>query len=205
MPGHQHLRRLAAALVLAGGAGVGVAAAASAGPDPVDLPGTYVEHWEDVLDEVIPDGDPDFCGDLGFAVVHHGEASGTFVGTVRGDGLWYFGDRFRGFETFANPETGHVFRHDFDGTNRDQEITDNGDGTLTIQVQVTGPSRYSLDGRKLFTDTGLLRLSILIDHGGTPGDPSDDTEVGFLGIDTMKGLWQTDGRDFCADMAEFLG
>jgi hypothetical protein len=204
MPGHQPLRRLSA-LALAGGAALALAGPASATPRVVDLPGTYVEHWNDTFDQVIPDGDPDFCGDLGFPVVDHAEASGTFVATVRGDGLWYHGDRFRGFETITNPVTGHVLRRDFNGTDRDQKVVDNGDGTLTIQVQQTGPDRYSLDGTRLFLDAGMVRFSVLVDDGGTPGDPSDDSDLGFLGYDAITGARQTDGRDFCADIAQFLG
>ena len=203
MPGYQHPRRFVA-LALASAATLAVALPASADPT-VDLPGTYIEHWEDSIEQVFEDGDPEFCGDLGFDVVNHIEASGTFVGTVHGDGLWYFGSRFHGTETITNPETGHVFRRDFNGTDRDQKIVDNGDGTLTIQVQVTGPNRYYLDGKKLFIDTGMLRFSLLVDNGGTPGDPSDDGEAEFLGIDFISGLRQTDGRDFCEDMADFLG
>jgi hypothetical protein len=204
MFGHQCVRRLSA-LALAGGAACGLAAPASAASGPVELPGTYVEHWLDEVDEVFPDGDPRFCGDLGFDVVHHVEASGTFIGTLRGDGFWYFGDRSRGVETMTNPETGHVFRQEFTGTGRDQQVVDNGDGTLTVTVQLTGPSRYYLDGQKLFIDTGMVRFSVLVDQNGTPGDPTDDTELGFVGPYTVTGLRQTEGRDYCADIAEYLG
>lgn len=195
-----------AALALAGATTVAVAVPATAAAgSTADLPRTYVEQWQDSIDENIADGDPGFCGDLGFDVRHTMEASGSFVGTRRGDQLWYFGDRFRGTETFSNPETGHVFRRDFAGTDRDQTIVDNGDGSLSITVQLTGPSRYSLDGSMLFMDTGLARFSLLVDDGGTPGDPSDDGEAQFVSLDTVTGLRQTDGRDFCADIAEFLG
>ena len=98
-----------------------------------------------------------------------------------------------------------MFRHEFAGTDRDQEVVDNGDGTLTIQVQLTGPDRYYLDDELMFVDTGMVRFRILIDDGGTPMDPTDDEEIGSLGLDAVTGLRQTDGRDFCADMAEFLG
>ncbi len=204
MHAHQPLRRLTA-LALAGGASLALATPVSAAPAPVELPGTFVEHWQDEVDEVFADGDQDFCGDLGFDVVHHVEAGGTFVGTVRGDGFWYYGDRSRGVETMTNPETGHVLRQEFTGTGRDQQVVDNGDGTLTVTVQLTGPSRYSLDGRKLFIDTGMVRFSLLVDQNGTPGDPTDDSELGFVGPYTVTGLRQTDGRDYCSDIAEFLG
>lgn len=165
-----------------------------------------VEHWVDEYTVTYPDGSEDFCGDLGFDVVEHGELKGVFVGTPRGrEGLWYFGDRFSGSFTWSNPETGGEFTQVFAGSDRDQAITDNGDGTLTIQVQLTGPSRYYVDGDLTFIDTGMVRFSILIDHAGTPTDPDDDEFIEFLGIDKEAGLRQTEGRDFCADIAEFLG
>src|SRR5690349_6871071 len=62
---------LAAALVAGG------ASSADAGP-------AFVEHWDDDFSLVHPDGDPDFCGDLGFDVVEHVRESGSFVGVNRG-------------------------------------------------------------------------------------------------------------------------
>lgn len=201
MTRHRHLALASAA---AGVAAVLLATPASADP-VVDLPGTVVEQWSDSGEQVFLDGDPEFCGDLGFDVVNGFDVRGTFVGTVRGDGLWSFGSRFHGSEWWTNPDTGHVFLREFAGTDRDQEVVDDGDGTLAIQVQATGPSRYSLDGEKLFIDTGMLRFSLLVDHGGTPGDPGDDGEAEFLGVDFLSGLRQTEGRDFCQDIADFLG
>ena len=165
-----------------------------------------VEHWVDDYTVTHLDGSEDFCGDLGFDVVEHGEVKGVFVGTRRGrDGLWYFGDRFTGTTTFTNPETGAEYRNEFSGTNRDQAITDNGDGTLTIQVQTTGPNRWYVDDDLTLIDTGVTRFSILIDHAGTPTDPDDDEFLEFLGLDKEAGPRQTAGRDFCADLAEFIG
>ena len=119
--------------------------------------------------------------------------------------IWYFGDRFTGTHTYTNPETGRVFREVFSHTSRDQKITDNGDGTLTIQVQQTGPSRYYADGTLMFIDTGITRFSFLVDHGGTPSDPDDDEFIEDLGVDKVAGPRQTEGRDFCADLVEFIG
>ena len=106
---------------------------------------------------------------------------------------------------WSNPENGREFRIEFSGTNRDQLVTDNGDGTLTIQVQATGPSRAYADGALTFIDTGIVRFSILVDHAGTPTDPADDVFLAFLGVDKEAGLRQTEGRDFCADLVEFIG
>ena len=177
------------------------ATATTASADPA-----LVEHFVDDWTVTHLDGSEDFCGDLGFDVVEHLEVKGVFVGTQRGrDRIWYFGDRFTGMHTFTNPETGREFREVFSHTSRDQKITDNGDGTLTIQVQQTGPSRYYADGTLMFIDTGITRFSFLVDHGGTPSDPDDDEFIEDLGVDKVAGPRQTEGRDFCADLVEFIG
>ena len=194
-------RRLTVALAACSVPLLLAATATTASADPA-----IVEHFVDDYTVTHLDGSEDFCGDLGFDVVEHGEAKGVFVGTRRGrEGLWYFGDRFTGTTTWSNPETGREFRVEFSGTNRDQLITDNGDGTLTIQVQATGPSRAYADGALTFIDTGMVRFSILVDHAGTPTDPADDVFLAFLGVDKEAGLRQTEGRDFCADLVDFIG
>ena len=75
-------------------------------------------------------------------------------------------------------------------------VTDNGDGTLTILVLSTGNVvLYGEDGKAIARNPGQIRFEILIDHGGTPTDPSDDEFLAFLGV--VKG---STGRsdDFCA-------
>ena len=54
-------------------------------------------------------------------------------------------------------------------------MTDNGDGTLTILVLATGNDVfYGPDGKAIGRNPGQIRFEILVDHGGTPTDPSDD-------------------------------
>jgi len=84
-------------------------------------------------------------------------------------------------------------------------VTDNGDGTVTIDVQSTGTTTYyDDDGNRLFIDAGRQTATIVIDTNGTPGDPSDDEFVAFLGGD-LTGHFETADRDFCADVMEFIG
>ena len=47
-----------------------------------------------------------------------------------------------------------------------------------------------------------MRFKILIDHGGTPTDPSDDEFLEFLGV-----VKESTGRsdDFCAAILEAIG
>jgi hypothetical protein len=74
-------------------------------------------------------------------------------------------------------------------------VTDNGDGTLTILILATGNDvLYGEDGKAIARNPGQIRFEILVDHGGTPTDPSDDEFLADLGL--VKG---STGRsdDFC--------
>ena len=78
-------------------------------------------------------------------------------------------------------------------TAKDLRVTDNGDGTLTILILVTGnQALYDANGKQIAKNPGQLRFEIVVDHGGTPDDPSDDTELDFR---IVKETGRTDG--FC--------
>ena len=58
------------------------------------------------------------------------------------------------------------------------QYLDNGDGTITITVAACGGARlYDADGNLVLKDPGHIRFAFDIDYNGTPGDPSDDTDV----------------------------
>jgi hypothetical protein len=204
--GHHGLRRMSrstavivvttALVALSGGA------ALAAGPPvvreaPLKFTDSHIEQEEH----------EDFCPDLDFDVLYTLEMTGgLFLGSRRGSGPLYFGQRFHLTETWENVENGRVFTARSSGSDRDQRVVDNGDGTLTITVQLTGGTTYyDSEGRRLFTDAGINRFTIVIDTAGTPDDVSDDEFVEFLGTDLDAGLRQTADRDFCADLQEFIG
>ena len=141
---------------------------------------------------------------LDFPVSDSLDAWVNVTGVLR-NGIWYYNGTFNETETITNLDNGKTFTRVARGSDRDQTITDNGDGTLTITVQATGPNTYYADGERLFIDTGMVRFSLLVDHNGTPEDPEDDEFLEFLGLDRLTGVRQTDGRDFCADLEEFIG
>ena len=173
---------------------------------PASAARAQVEHVVEEYTVTHVAGPEDICGGLPFDVVEHVELRSVTVGASRGpDGFWYSGSSFRGTSSFTNPLNGNEYRQEFAGSIRDRIITDNGDGTLTVQQQGTGPNRYYVNGRLLFMDAGMNRISWLIDHGGTPDDPSDDEFLDFLGVDKDVGLRQAQDHDFCADLVEFLG
>jgi hypothetical protein len=49
------------------------------------------------------------------------------------------------------------------------------------------------DGRAIARNPGQVRFEALVDHGGTPGDPSDDVELDFTQIRESTGR----SDDFC--------
>ncbi|MRX43444.1 hypothetical protein [Agromyces kandeliae] len=86
---------------------------------------------------------------------------------------------------------------------KDLAITDNGDGTLTILVLATGNTTVSDEsGTAIARNPGQVRYELLIDHNGTPEDPSDDQFIDFLGL-VKESTGRTD--DFCAAVLPILG
>lgn len=184
-------RRLTAATFAAAALTAGGAAAAGADP-------AVVEHFDEEFTQTYPAGDPNFFCHLDFDVVQRHQQSGTFVGVTRGpDGAWYAGVRFTGTTTFSNPANGKTYQARSAGTDRDQLVTDNGDGTVSIQVQRTGPTRWYVGDTLAFVDTGMSRFTLLFD--------SEGNELGLVSFDKLVGHYGTDGRDFCTDLDLFLG
>ena len=189
---------------IAGALGLGLAVMVAATPATAG-PAT-VEHVEWVESVLYPAGTGENCPDLDFDVLWTVDEKGTIVTQTRGkDGLWYWSGRFQGTQSWSNPATGDVYSNAYSVNDRDLNVTDNGDGTLTIQVQIAGPNHWSVNGKRLFTDTGVFRFTLIVDHGGTPPDPTDSGEAEYDGLDKLTGLRETDGRDFCADLEEFIG
>jgi hypothetical protein len=160
------------------------------------------EHFHDSFSEVFEE----FCGDL--TVRHDVEVDGTFLFNFHGpDGLGYALETFHGTESFTNLANDKTITHVFNTVSKDLKVTDNGDGTLTILVLATGSDKiFGPDGEFLFNDPGQTRFEILIDHGGTPTDPSDDEFLEDLGVvKGSTGRNDLEGRDFCDDIHEFIG
>ena len=179
---------------------VAVGGSALAGPPIVQ------DHYEFTDSHIEQEEHEGFCPEVPFLVRFDVEAEGFFSGVHHGDGFAYFGDRYRITETYTNVETGRRISILSAGAFKDQTITDNGDGTITITSQDAGRTRvFDNDGNLLFRDMGLVRFEILVDTAGTPGDPDDDVFIEFLGDTKEAGLFETADRDFCADILEFLG
>ena len=110
------------------------------------------------------------------------------------DGLIYFATRFSVTETLTNVDNGQFVVSTITSIDKDLRVRDNGDGTLTILILTTGNATiYNSAGKAIGRNPGQVRFELVLDHGGTPSDPSDDTELSF---EQVKG---STGRsdDFC--------
>ncbi len=182
---HSRKLRLSAILALGATAGATLAAAASAGQ-------IFRETFHEEEVEVISD----FCGVPGltveFATVRDGHGHAVPHGR---DGLVYFGFNIKQTELVTNLANGNSVASASSFVDKDLRVTDNGDGTLTILILTTGNAvLYGEDGKVIARNPGQTRFEILIDHGGTPADPSDDEFLEFLGV-----VKESTGRndDFC--------
>jgi hypothetical protein len=135
-----------------------------------------------------------FC-DEDMPVQSHFVADVRIKAMPRGSGgLIYFAQRLKATETFTNVANGKFVVTTVNALDKDLRITDNGDGTLTILTLSTGNNVfYNSAGKAIGRNPGQVRFRIVVDDGGTPTDPTDDTEVSFEVVKESTG--RTD--DFC--------
>lgn len=168
----RHSRRVGRVAAVLTAATVALAmAAAPVAAAPLDH-GTFHEEFSFV--------DTDFCG-AGLEVRVDAVVDGRFLATRHGrDGLVHFSGQFHRTDTYTNLANGQTVTTVERTVQKDLHVTDNGDGTLTILVLATGNfTVYGEDGHAIARNPGQVRFQILIDHGGTPADPSDDVELDF--------------------------
>jgi hypothetical protein len=175
--------RFSAILVLGATAAVMLAAAAGAGPP-------FRETIHDEFEFV----DDNFC-DAGLTVEVAVVLDIRLQAAPRGrDRLVYFLHHITETDVFTNLENGKSVRSVSRSIDKDLRVTDNGDGTLTVLILATGNAVvYGANGKAIARNPGQIRIELLIDHGGTPNDPSDDV---VLSEELVKG---STGRsdDFC--------
>jgi hypothetical protein len=157
-------------------------------------------------DHFVDAGSEPFTGCAGIdATVAWEDDVHVLIKTKRSGGLAYFGVNVHGTTAFTNDDTGKSYTNVYNFRDRDHLVRDNGDGTLTITVRDSGSERwYDSEGSFLFISAGQFAFRFLVDHGGTPTDPSDDVEIpdSFVQI-SNHGTDTTAGRDFCEDLALF--
>ena len=175
----RHSRRIGRVAAVVMAATVAVAMAAPVAAAPLDQ-GTFHDEFSFI--------EPDLCG-AGIEARIDGVIDGRYLVTRRGtDGLVYFMERIHLTDTFTNLANDATVVSVERSISKDVHVTDNGDGTLTILVLATGNyTLYGSDGRAIARNPGQVRFELLIDHNGTPGDPSDDSELAFTIVKESTG------------------
>jgi hypothetical protein len=183
---HSRTLRLSAVLALVATAAITLATGASAGG----------QLFRELIDEEESVVEVDYCGIEGLTVEVVTQRVGMVHAVPHGrDGLVYLGFNLKVTEVVTNLANGNSVTSFVTVRDKDQRVTDNGDGTLTILVLTTGNAvLYGEDGKVIARNPGQVRFEILIDNGGTPTDPSDDEFLEFLGV-----VKESTGRsdDFC--------
>jgi hypothetical protein len=182
------------ATVAATSLAVAVASPASAAPS------LFLVHYSDHEEQTLGN---DAC--VPFPVSFTYDTWGTFHAVTHGDSPYYGANNFNEVGVYTNTENGKTLSFVSHGVDKDVHVTDDGTGVLTIEALEAGPvNYYGPDGSPLYREAGLFRFTVVIDTNGTPADPDDDEELSF----TRTGYWgidQASGRDFCADLAQYLG
>jgi hypothetical protein len=145
----------------------------------------------------------DFCDSPGLTVQLDSTTEARFMLIPHGpDGLGYGLEHLKITNVFTNLANSNAVTEENTILSKDLRVTDNGDGTLTILVLATGNAVvYGPDGKAIARNPGQIRFEILVDDAGTPGDPTDNEFLEFLGI-----VKESTGRsdDFCAAVVPVL-
>jgi hypothetical protein len=146
----------------------------------------------------------DICGRT---FQHDFAYEGTFSFVVRGTSPAPFGaDRTHTVDRYTNAATGKTFTNEFRGQFRDFAITiDDQTDVLTLTGMKSGTlTATDTDGRLLFRDAGAFLETVLLDDGGSPANPDDDTFIADLGTTFgPHGRTDTYSRNFCSDLVVF--
>jgi hypothetical protein len=145
----------------------------------------------------------DFCDVPGLTVEGEGVADVRFLAKSQGQaGLIHFMDHVAVSIVWTNLANDVSVSTEERSVSKDLKVVDNGDRTLTITVLATGNfTVYGEDGKAIARNPGQTRFQFIVDHAGTPTDPSDDVLLEDLG--TIKG---STGRsdDFCTAVVAAL-
>ncbi len=189
------MKRSLAVAAIAAVSALALAVATPASAEPTVFLVHYTDHQEELLgnDECVP-----------FPVLLTIDAWGTFHAVPHGDSPYYGANSFNEVGVYTNLDNGKTFSWVSHGVDKDVHVADDGAGVLTIEAHEAGPvAYYGPDGRRLFEAAGLFTFTVVVDTKGNL-DPEDDEELAFTPTG-YRGIDQTAGRDFCADLAQYIG
>ena len=159
--------------------------------------------FSEPIDETESNIEEDFCGVEGLTVRFTSHIVGRVQAVPHGrDQLPYFSFNLKVTDVVTNLENGNDVVSESTIRDKDLRVTDNGDGTLTLLVLSTGNSvLYGEDGKVIARNPGQVRVELVVDHGGTPTDPSDDGEPEFVRV-----VKESTGRndDYCEPAVPIL-
>lgn len=142
--------------------------------------------------------DDQFCGDLNMRV--EGDVRGTATVKVKDGQLIYFMENTHLRHSYTNLDTGKTATDVSNRLSKDQRVTDNGDGTLTIHADYIGhESLVGPDGGRPTTLAGRTSFVFVVDYAGTLLDPSDDV---LISEDIVGSTGTGMDGDFCEIVRE---
>lgn len=145
----------------------------------------------------------EFC-EVPFLVRYDANLTVTETAIRKGGGdLEYFSFHISARETYTNVETGVSFGHDVTFNGRDQKLTLNEDGTLTVNAMDRFSEKvFDPDGKLVAHEAGIRGFTLVIDLND-PQDPEDD-EIVSETVTMDHGLRGFGERDLCSDIDDFL-
>ena len=149
----------------------------------------------------------DVCGVTGLSVTFDVVVDGRVLGVIRGSGPFpFYTITQHGWALITNLANGKSMTTTWNTIGKDQSITDNGDGTITIVEGSAGQFRFvDTDGRLVGVNAGTIWSQYVVDYAGTPSDPSDDTFVAFLGETKFVGHEDSNHNDTCPMLLSVIG
>lgn len=199
---HPNTFRRSSRVLLALGAALATVIAVSV---PAQAEGNVVfrDHFS-IKDSHIEQETHEFC-DVPFLVRWDGIVTVTETIIRKGGGdLEYFSFHISSRNTYTNVETGVSFRDFTTFNGRDQKLSWNDDGTLTVNFMDRFSTKlFAPDGTLVGIDAGTFAGTLVIDLND-PENPDDD-EILSETITRDHGLRTFGDRDFCEDVALFLG
>ena len=162
---------------------------------------TPFEHFQ------FHDSSSEVFENCGLTLLEEIDFEGMFLANSHGsDGLIYATEVSHGTASWTNLANGKTMTGTSAGVFKDLKVTNNGDGTLTVISMSSGNFivRGPDPGAAQRMVTGTIRFERLIDDGGTPTDPTDDTELDFRIIKDQTGLNGLAGGDFFCDDIQLL-
>jgi len=195
MSRHAVPRRLAPSTLAALALVAGGATSASADQPTIGHAHGSAEHIEQEIGA---------CLDLEFPLHHLTTFNAHFTSQVR-DGIFVARTLVSSRSTYTNLATGVSLTAVSHFRDMDQHVVDNGDGTLTVRFRsAVNEAYHSPAGALVAKVVRNQTIEIVLDHGGTPEDPSDDVVVSET-MSEPHGVDSLEGRSDCDIAAELLG